>query len=218
MNQILLVASRKAVNGSLREILERRDINCLIAHNQRRALYLVRHHSPYLVILDNTSSRLRGSKFIAGLRRLADVPLIAIVRSGSEAATMNATACIIPPYTTQQLMNAISRVQQKYPQELQAGSLRLDLRTRQVYVPHRKEAQQLTPKLFALLKLLMVQQGEVVSRAALMSEVWNTKFVEDTRTLDVHIHWMREMIEPNPGHPTYLRTVRGIGYRLEPTS
>ncbi|MGB0387675.1 MAG: response regulator transcription factor [Ardenticatenaceae bacterium] len=215
MNEILLVASRKAVKNSLQEVLERQDYNCLVAHNQRRALYLVRHYAPSLVILDNTSSRLRGSKFIAGLRRLADVPLIAIVRSANEAAMMNATACLVPPYTTQELINCIDRVQQKYPQELQAGSLRLDLRTRHVYVPHRQDAQQLTPKLFALLRLLMRQQGEVVSRAALMSEVWNTKFVEDTRTLDVHIHWVREMIEPNPGHPTYLRTVRGVGYRLE---
>ncbi len=81
----------------------------------------------------------------------------------------------------------------------------------------RKKSQEhyLNPKLTKLLTLFMQHSGELVTRKRLMNQIWDTDFMGDTRTLDVHIRWLREVIEDDPTHPLYLRTVRGQGYRFD---
>jgi DNA-binding response OmpR family regulator len=69
-------------------------------------------------------------------------------------------------------------------------------------------------KEFELLSLLVSRQDEVVTRAELFDEVWGTDWLGDTRTLDVHMRWLREKIEDDPSDPRFIRTVRGVGYRF----
>ncbi len=95
---------------------------------------------------------------------------------------------------------------------LTMGPVSLDLHTRIVKTPRGQH--HVTPKQSALLQLFMARHGEVISRRELMEEVWETSFLGDTRTLDVHIRWLREQIEIDPSNPRYLVTVRGRGYRL----
>lgn len=76
-----------------------------------------------------------------------------------------------------------------------------------------KGERQMTPKQCALLEMLM-RSEQVVRRADIMQAIWETSYLEDTRTLDVHIHWLREMIEPEPASPIYLLTQRGVGYKF----
>jgi DNA-binding response OmpR family regulator len=83
---------------------------------------------------------------------------------------------------------------------------RLILRGGQVY--------SLTPKEMKLLLLLVDHRDEVLSRKMIMQKVWDTDYMGDTRTLDVHIRWLREKIEVNPSRPLQLQTIRGVGYRL----
>ena len=97
--------------------------------------------------------------------------------------------------------------------DLQAGGISLDLENR--CVTKGKVTVRLTPKECALLHALMKNGGVVLTRKFIMKEVWDTDWTEDTRTLDVHIRWLREKIEDNPSKPVYLRTVRGVGYRFE---
>lgn len=93
---------------------------------------------------------------------------------------------------------------------LRCGSLELDVENRQL---HRGERSfHLTPKECRLLATFMRHQGQVLTRQFLMKEVWDTDFVADTRTLEVHIHWLRKKIEENRSSPTYIHTVRGVGY------
>jgi DNA-binding response OmpR family regulator len=73
----------------------------------------------------------------------------------------------------------------------------------------------LTPRLVGLLKILMEHRGEVIEREKLFSQVWETEYTVDTRTLDVHISWLREAIEVDPRRPRFLKTIRGVGYRLD---
>jgi DNA-binding response OmpR family regulator len=73
----------------------------------------------------------------------------------------------------------------------------------------------LTPRLALLLQLLIEHRGEVVERETLFKRVWETDYTGDTRTLDVHISWLRRAIELDPNHPKFLHTVRGVGYRLD---
>lgn len=95
---------------------------------------------------------------------------------------------------------------------LTMGPVSLDLHTRIVKTPRGQH--HVTPKQSALLQLFMARHGEVISRRELMEEIWETSFLGDTRTLDVHIRWLREQIEIDPSNPRYLVTVRGRGYRL----
>jgi DNA-binding response OmpR family regulator len=80
--------------------------------------------------------------------------------------------------------------------------------------PEHTPERHLTPKQAHLLELFMRHPGEVLTREFLMKQVWDTDFTEDTRTLDVHIHWVREAIEEDSGSPKYLHTIRGVGYRF----
>jgi DNA-binding response OmpR family regulator len=73
----------------------------------------------------------------------------------------------------------------------------------------------ITPRLVSLLSILMKNHGEVLERRSLFSKVWETDYTEDTRTLDVHISWLRQAIEDDPNNPSFLKTIRGVGYQLD---
>jgi len=123
--------------------------------------------------------------------------------------TLDATLEI--PVTSRKLLRAVRALLAR-PRFLQAGNLSLDMKTRMVKVGGTTI--QMPPKEFVLLKSLMMNAGSVLSRKTIMRAVWNTDFMEDTRTLDVHIHWVRKKIEEDPAHPTFIRTVRGVGYQF----
>ena len=118
------------------------------------------------------------------------------------------------PFTLQKLMN---RIRPLLPSEmkdlLQIGALQLDPIQRWVRIGNRQTS--LTPRLVALLKILIEHPGEVIEREYLFRTVWDTTYTEDTRTLDVHVSWLRRAIEDDPRNPRYLKTIRGVGYRLD---
>ena len=88
----------------------------------------------------------------------------------------------------------------------------MDVGTRRVAV--RDRAVTLSPKEFDLLKVLLSHPGRVLGRDFLLNQVWGEDFFGDTRTLDVHIRWLREKIEQDPSKPEYIQTVHGVGYRF----
>jgi DNA-binding response OmpR family regulator len=92
--------------------------------------------------------------------------------------------------------------------------LELDLETRTLHRGDR--SYHMTPKECRLLATFITHEGQVLTRQFLMKEVWDTEFVADTRTLEVHIHWLRRKIEADRGGPRLLHTVRGVGYVLRP--
>ncbi len=97
---------------------------------------------------------------------------------------------------------------------LQVDALTLDVANGQVTGPNR--SYHLTPMECRLLEIFMLHPGQVVPRAFLMKVVWETDYLGDTRTLDVHICWLRNKIEVDPRNPQYLQTVRGVGYVFVP--
>lgn len=100
---------------------------------------------------------------------------------------------------------------------LRVGSISLDLDARRLDVDGRVSV--LTPKQLGLLGLFMSRPGETLTRKQIMKEVWETDYTGDTRTLDVHIHWVRRKLGEPHGQPRYLQTVRGVGYRfVDPTA
>lgn len=97
-------------------------------------------------------------------------------------------------------------------QVFRAADLTLDLASREIKGCNGNN--RLTPKECELLALFMSYPGRVLSRKLLMKEVWGTDFLDDTRTLEVHVCWLRKKIEDDPYRPRYLRTVRGVGYHF----
>jgi DNA-binding response OmpR family regulator len=92
------------------------------------------------------------------------------------------------------------------------GAIELNLTTFQAY--KAGQPLPLRHKEFELLALLMSRAGETITRAEIFDQVWGTDWLGDTRTLDVHIRWLRERIEDDPAHPAYIQTLRGVGYRF----
>jgi len=96
--------------------------------------------------------------------------------------------------------------------KIQAGSLTLE--DQNLYLDNGKPPIKFTPKEARLMAVLMQHPGQVVNRATLMREVWQTDYLGDTRTLDVHICLLRQKLEEDPTHPQLLLTQRGVGYQL----
>lgn len=173
---------------------------------------------PDAIVLNALSLHSPGARIARQLKvRMPGVPLIHLVSKNGEESPADAVFC--PPLTSRKLISAIKRMlrpleTQTQPEELlRCGHVSLNLSRRVLIIDGHETA--LTPKLAALVEEFLRHPGETLDRRWLMKQVWNTDYVEDTRTLDVHVRWFRRIIEPDPNQPRYLKTVRGIGYRLE---
>jgi DNA-binding response OmpR family regulator len=119
-----------------------------------------------------------------------------------------------PPFTSRRLLFRVRKVAEMVPKtRICAGDLALDPDRGTLQKGER--AMQLRPKECALLALFMRNRGKVLRRPEIMQKVWDTDYLDDTRTLNVHVCWLRAKIEDDPHHPCYLRTVRGVGYRFD---
>jgi DNA-binding response OmpR family regulator len=175
------------------------------------------HNQPVVVIVNAPSMRTTGIRICHSIRkRWGDLPIILIIcpEDNITEDDVNVNLVLSLPFTIRKLNN---RIKPLLPTEsdkvLEIGAIQLD-RERLIVRCQGKETS-LTPKTAALLKLLMQHPGEVQEREYLFREVWETNFTDDTRTLDVHISWLRQAIEENPRKPKFLKTLRGVGYRLD---
>ncbi|NOZ05558.1 MAG: response regulator transcription factor [Chloroflexi bacterium] len=214
-HKILIVASRKSIGDSLQKILKRNRFAVLFESDIKRASQSVREHDPDLIILDMVSPKWSGWDVARRLRRVTEAPIVAVGNVDSLSTEGNEIdAQLETPVTSRKLLKQVRTLLAR-PRYLYSDVLTLDLKRREVWVGGSKH--QMTPKEFALLKALMSNAGTVLSRKTIMRTVWNTDFLADTRTLDVHIRWIREKIEEYPGKPSLVRTVRGVGYLFVPT-
>jgi DNA-binding response OmpR family regulator len=209
--KILVVVDRNIVGDSLKKTLTRSKFVALLAHNPKAALKIVRTEDPDLIILDMTSAKWNGGVVAHSLRRATEAPIIALGEPNSPHHLVQVEAHLPMPVHSRKLLKQVRELLAR-PRFLTVGNLTLDLKTRHVTTEGRDS--RLTPKEFALLKELMSNAGAVLSRKTVMKRVWSTDFMEDTRTLDVHIRWVREKIEEDPSQPRYVRTIRGVGYQF----
>jgi DNA-binding response OmpR family regulator len=173
--------------------------------------------SVQLSIIDVTCGREAIAYCQAIQRLLPLVPRILLVDEEAEVtAESQRLTCgnvLQMPFTTRRVVNRVDKLlDHRQGHLLRVDDLIFNLQTRCV---HRGDlVNRLTPKQAALLQVFMEHAGQTLKRKFLMETVWNTDYMGDTRTLDVHVRWLREKIEENPSQPRYLRTVRGVGYRL----
>jgi DNA-binding response OmpR family regulator len=184
-----------------------------IVSSQKLALRGLRRVLPQLALveLDMEHQRL---DFCAALRERAPLLKIAAIGATHDFSNDAVDAVLCLPVDLAQVLTCILRLldHDVGNSVIHVGPLYLNLHTGSVTSP--KGQYHMTPKAAALLHYLMTHHNKVLSRSELMQNVWDTTFLGDTRTLDVHIRWLREYIEENPSEPKLLTTVRGRGYRL----
>ncbi len=171
---------------------------------------------PNLVVVDASSMRTSGKRICKALhQKQSGLPLILVIdRNSDPNDDYGADIVLMLPFTMQKLINRIRHllpIQNNC--DLEAGPIMLDVAEKRAMIKEKQV--QLTPRLVVILKILMEHAGEVVERKAMFSEAWETDYTADTRSLDVHMSWLRQAIEENPRKPEYIKTVRGVGYRLD---
>ena len=210
---VLLVEGRKPANERLAPILKA-EFDLATARTRREALSRITRHHPSVIVLDGPSLRFSRRRFCYTLEEDGiDSPVLLLHEEKPAPTDVTARAYLRYPFSPQKLINRISWLLPAPDGEiLSKGALTLNVSRRSIIKGDREH--HLTPKQAHLLELFMRHPGEVLSREYLMKRVWHTDFIDDTRTLDVHIHWVREAIEEDTSKPEYLHTVRGVGYRF----
>ncbi len=213
---VLLVEGRKPAAECLSPVLNDQGYSVVTARTRREALALVRKKSPAVIVLDKPSLRFDVRRFCDALREIApEAPVLMLLPEGEKIGRSTGPYVYLRyPFSARKLANHVSRLL-PIPDDdvLQLGDIILNRKQRSVICNGRET--HLTPKQVRLLEVFMNHPGEILSRALLMKQVWDTDYLGDLRTLEVHIHWVRKAIEEDPSSPVYLRTVRRKGYRFE---
>lgn len=211
--QILYIGRMEPGYEKVWQGIEQEGGSVVLARTQMSGLQLARQLQPNIVIINTVNSHFSGERLCKALgRRLPRACRLVLTEQGEEAET-ECEERLVRPFTNRKLRDTIRRLSETARSYiLTAGPIQLDLSARVVATPFGRA--HLTPKQCKLLAAFMSRPNQVISRQALMEEIWNTHYLGDTRTLDVHIRWLRERIEADPMHPTFLVTQRGVGYKL----
>jgi DNA-binding response OmpR family regulator len=216
INRIMVIESVRANAPSFAPALEKKGYAVTTIHALKPALATAAATKPDLVILDAASMKTSGTRMCRAVRSSLDgVPIVLIAPQGTRPDSANgASQTLVHPFTARKLLNRVARL---LPGDetfaLEAGPIKLNLAQRKVRC-HGRESR-LTPKQAKLLEVFIHNPGRLMTRAALIRQVWHTDYTGDTRTLDVHMSWLRRSIEKVPEEPTLLKTIRGMGYRLD---
>ncbi len=224
--KILLVDDEEMIVESIEYALAQEGYEVVKAFDGQEALQQVQLSKPNLIVLDLMLPKLSGLEVCRLLRREQnDVPIIMLTAKGEEidrviGLEVGADDYLIKPFSLRELVARIKALlRRSKPAEAdkavkvyQHGDLLINLSEHRVMVGEREV--ELSPKEFKILAMLMGQPGRVFSREELLEQVWGLDFYGDTKTVDVHIRWLREKIEEDPSNPKYIQTVRGFGYRL----
>jgi DNA-binding response OmpR family regulator len=199
----------------------------LHASDGAQALELARTAQPDLVLLDIMLPGLDGYGLCRALRAESAVPIIMLTARGQEldrvmGLELGADDYVVKPFSFRELVARVRAVQRRQALErgeagsggdrLTVGEIALDRAARLVW--RSGQSVDLAQREFNLLAALMERTGQAVARQVLLDLAWGEGWVGDTRTLDVHIRWLREKLETDPSRPRYIQTVRGYGYRL----
>ncbi len=214
--RILLIEGKRSDHPSFAAGLTKKGFQVESVFSGNAALTRLKENTPDLVLIDAASMQTSGRRICQSVKDHTDgVPIVLVMTQATEGREKSgADVTLVWPFTLQKLLNRIKPFLPSDQKNLmQVGPLKLDTEQRWVRCLGRQA--RLTPRLVILLRTLMEHAGEVIERNNLFRQVWDTAYTADTRTLDVHVSWLREALEEDPRHPRYVKTVRGVGYRLD---
>jgi DNA-binding response OmpR family regulator len=219
---ILVVDDEPVLRETLAEALDADGFRVVTAADGREALSRFREHQPDLVVLDLMLPELSGIEVCRIIRAESGVPIVMLTAKTSEldkvvGLELGADDYVTKPFSLRELSARIRALLRRTEQIADAptplvelGELTVDLAGHRLL--RDGERVPLKPKVFELLAYLLRHPGQVLTREQLLEHVWGYDYAGETRTVDVHIHWLRAAIEPDPADPAYLHTVRGVGY------
>jgi DNA-binding response OmpR family regulator len=220
---VLLVDDEPTLVATLKYNLEREGYRVITAADGEQALLAARAERPELIILDLMLPVMDGLEVCRILRRETSQPILMLTARGEEVdkvvgLELGADDYVTKPFGMRELLARVRallrRTGASEPDEgLVSGDLTFDLKRREVR--RDGKALDLKPKEIDLLLYFARNRGRAFSREQLLREVWGYDFYGDSRTVDVHVSWLRQKIEPEPHRPARLVTVRGVGYRFE---
>jgi two-component system response regulator RegX3 len=220
---VLLVEDEESISEPFARALARASFRTRVARTGAEAIELASSLKPDVVLLDLALPDQDGRDVCRRLRQDSDVPIIMVTASGAltdrvVGLELGADDYVVKPFSVAEVVARIRAVLRRVrpdasdAEPLSIGELRVDLPARRVW--RSGQEVELTRKEFDLLARLAQDAGRVVSREALMSDVWDMNWFGSTKTLDVHIAWLRRKLGDDPADPTYIHTVRGVGFRL----
>jgi DNA-binding response OmpR family regulator len=224
MKKILLVEDDDTLRKTLAYNLEKEGYKVKQTNDGADALTMARDEDPDLIVLDVMLPSLDGLSVCRILRKESEVPIIMLTARDSEVdriigLEIGADDYIVKPFSLGEFLARVRAILRRTPSsravtdQLESDDLMLDLIARRAF--RAGEELRLTHKEFDLLASLMRNKGAVLSRDLLLEKVWNYEYTGETKTVDVHVRWLREKIEVDPSQPTRIVTVRGVGYRFE---
>jgi DNA-binding response OmpR family regulator len=237
--QVLVVEDDDTLSEMIEFNLRRQGYDVLQAYDGRLGLQLAREHEPDLVILDVMLPGIDGFEVCRVLRKELSVPILMLTARTEEidkivGLEMGADDYITKPFSIRELMARVkahlrrteliredvaaetgagSIMAPKKSPVLSFGNLTIDENRREVLLDGT--ALKLKPKEFELLHFLARHVGIAVSRELTLERVWGWSYDGNSRTVDVHVRWLREKIEPDPNIPQRIVTIRGMGYRFD---
>jgi two-component system, OmpR family, response regulator RegX3 len=223
-DQILFVEDEESISAPFSQTLEREGFDPVVARTASEALELADRLDPDLVLLDLNLPDADGRDVCRELRRRSDVPIIMLTARGTEVdrivgLELGADDYVVKPFSGGEVVSRIRAVLRRVNRDgataeplIRAGELEIDVPARQARL--NGERIDLSRKEFDLLAELARNAGQVVKREDLMARVWDVNWFGSTKTLDVHIGWLRKKLGDDPAQPRFLETVRGVGFRF----
>ncbi len=214
--KILWIEGKRAFGPYFIPDLRKKDFTVEIVSTGKAANQYLSEDKFDVVVLNAATFRTSGKRICNDIRNTWEkLPILMIANPDKPVSKdIGADVLLELPFTIRKLVNRINpMLPHSSNKVLRTGPIHLDLERRIVRCKD-KEAH-LTPRLTSLLRIFMEHPNEVLEREDIFRKIWRTEYTGDTRTLDVHISWIRQAIEPDPRKPRYLITIRSVGYRLD---
>ena len=225
MTRVLVVEDEESISDPLSYLLRQEGFEVAVAATGPEGLAEFDRGGADIVLLDLMLPGLSGTEVCRTLRTKSSVPVIMLTARDSEVdkvvgLELGADDYVTKPFSSRELVARVravlrrgSETEDAAPLALEAGPVRMDVDRHVVTVAGEQTPMPL--KEFELLEMLLRNAGRVLTRGQLIDRVWGADYVGDTKTLDVHVKRLRAKLEPDPGNPQHLVTVRGLGYKFE---
>ncbi|MHB8635533.1 MAG: response regulator [Fimbriimonadaceae bacterium] len=220
--KVLVIDDEPAIVETIEAKLRKEGFTVFTAESAEEGMRLVRRVKPDLLVLDIMLPLRSGLELCRAIRRESTTPIIFLSAKAAEADRVRGLEIggddyIVKPFNLNELVARVRAVLRRasgeqLPEIVERGNLKLDPRRHEAWIDGK--LLELSPREYALLHFLMRNAGQVFSREVLLDRVWGKDAFVSSRTVDVHVRWLRKRVEVDPDEPERILTVRGIGYKF----